>query len=172
MAEQLDPLSQQIGVYHGQRLAFARRDDEAVRQFRKVLSVYPDSVFSKWALANTLTSMKRYDEAIETYLSRKVPNPGANFALGLTYGLAGRKVEARKVLEFLLEKRKTQYIPPTEIAVIYAGLGERDTAFGLLERAYEERAFLIDSVKVNPLFDVFRGDPRFDALLKKMNYPK
>ncbi len=47
-----------------------------------------------------------------------------------------------------------------------------DTAFELLERAYEERAFLIDRVKVSPLFDVFRGDSRFDALLKKMNYPK
>ena len=76
------------------------------------------------------------------------------------------------MLEFLLEKRKTQFVPPTEIAIIYAGLGEMDTAFEWLDRAYEERAFLIDEVKVNPLFDVFRGDPRFDALLRKMNYPK
>lgn len=171
-AEQLDPLSEQIGVYRGQRLWFARRSDEAIVQFQKVLSVHPESVFAKWALANTLTSQKRYDEAIATHLSRKVPRPDMNFSLGLTYGLAGRKAEARKVLEFLLEKQKSQYIPPTEIALIYASLGEMDAAFELIERAYGERAFLIDEIKVDPLFDVFRSDPRFDAILSKMNFPR
>ncbi|MGE5346998.1 MAG: protein kinase domain-containing protein, partial [Acidithiobacillales bacterium] len=171
-AERLDPLSEEIGVYHGQQLWLGRRYEEAVRQLRNVLSVHPDSVFAKWALANTLTSMKRYDEAIATHLSRKVSRPDMNFTLGLTYGLAGRKAEARRVLEYLLEKRKSQYLPPTEIAVIYGGLGEMDKAFKWLERAYEERAFLIDEAGVSPLFDVFRGDPRFDALLRKMNYPK
>ncbi len=172
IAERLDPLSEEIGVYHGHRLWFAHRNEEAVVQFRKVLSVHPESVFAKWALANTLMTMKRYDEAIATHLSRKVPRPDMNFTLGLTYGLAGRKAEAQKVLEFLLEKRKSQYIPPSEIAVIYAGLGERDTAFDWLERAYEERDFLINEIGADPLFDVFRGDPRFEDLLRKMNYPK
>jgi serine/threonine protein kinase len=171
ISERLDPLSEEIGVYHGQHLWLARRYEEATQQFRKVLSVHPDSVFAKWALANTLTSMKRYDEAIATHLSRKVPRPDMNFTLGLTYGLAGRNAEARKVLEYLLEKRKSQYLPPTEIAVIYGGLGEMDTAFKWLERAYEERAFLMDEIGASPLFDVFRSDPRFDALLRKMNYP-
>ncbi|MCM3877803.1 MAG: tetratricopeptide repeat protein, partial [Thermoanaerobaculia bacterium] len=172
IAEQLDPLSEQIGVYRGQRYWRARRYDEAVQQQRKVLSVYPDSVFAKWALANALTSMKRYDEAIATYLSRKVSRPETNFALGLAYGLAGRKAEARKVLESLLEKRKSQFVPPTCIAIVYAGLGEMDVAFQWLDRAYEERAFLVDSVKTDPLFDVFRSDPRFEAFLRKMNFPK
>ena len=172
IAEQLDPLSEQIGVYRGQRYGRARRYDEAVQQQRKVLSVYPDSVFAKWALANALTSMKRYDEAIAMYLSRKVSRPETNFALGLAYGLAGRKAEARKVLESLLEKRKSQFVPPTCIAIVYAGLGEMDAAFEWLDRAYEERAFLVDSAKTDPLFDVFRSDPRFEAFLRKMNYPK
>jgi len=172
IAEQLDPLSEQAGVYHGQHLWFARRYEESVQQLQKVLAVHPESVFAKWALANTLTSMKRYNEAIAVHLSRKVPRPDMNFTLGLTLGLAGRTAEARKVLEFLLEKRKSQYLPPTEISVIYAGVGEMDTAFEWLERAYEERAFLMDEVGADPLFDVFRPDPRFDALLRKMNYPK
>lgn len=171
IAERLDPLSEGIGVYVGQRLAIARRYDEAIAQFLKVLSVRPDSVFAKWALANTLTSLKRYDEAIETYLSRKVPNPGMNFAAGQAYGLAGRKAEARKVLEFLLEKRKKQYVPADQIACVYGGLGEMDAAFEWLDRGYEERAFLIDEAKVTPHFDVFRGDPRFDALLRKLKFP-
>ena len=172
MAEELDPLSEPAGVYCGMRFHFARRFEEAVQQLRKVLVVHPDSVFAKFALANTLASLKRYDEAIAVYLSRKVPDPGASFALGVTYGLAGRKEEARKVLAKLLEKRKTQFLPPTQIAMIYAGLGERDTAFAGLERAFEDKAWLIDEMNVDPLFDVFKGDPRFDDLIRKMNYPR
>ncbi len=172
MAEELDPLSEPAGVYCGMRFHFARRFEEAVQQLRKVLVVHPDSVFAKFALANTLTSLRRYDEAITVYLSRNVPDPGANFALGVTYGLAGRKEDARKVLTKLLEKRKTQFLPPTQIAMIYAGLGERDTAFAWLERAFEDKAWLIDEMNVDPLFDVFKGDPRFADLIRRMNYPR
>ena len=73
------------------------------------------------------------------------------------------------MLEFLLEKRKTQYVPADQIACVYGGLGEMDAAFEWLDRAYEERAFIIDEAKVSPHFDAFRGDPRFDTLLRKMN---
>ncbi len=159
IAEELDPLSEEVAVYSGVRLQFARRLEEAVQHLRKVLAVHPDSVFAKFELAITLTALKRYDEAIAVFLSRKVPDPGANFALGVTYGLAGRKEEARKVLAKLLEKRKTQFLPPTQIAMIYAGLGERDTAFAWLERAFEDKAWLMDEMNVNPLFDVFQRRP-------------
>jgi adenylate cyclase len=172
IAEELDPLSEQAAVYSGVRLQFARRLEEAVQQLRKVLVVHPDSVFAKFELAITLTTLKRYDEAISVFLSRKVPDPGANFALGLTYGLGGRKDEARKVLAKLLEKRKTQFLPPTQIAIIYAGLGERDTAIAWLERSFEDKAWLIAEMNVNPLFDAFRGDSRFDDLIRRMNYPQ
>ncbi len=172
IAEELDPLSEEVAVYSGVRLQFARRLEEAVQHFRKVLAGRPDSVFAKFELAVTLTTLKRYDEAIAVFLSRKVPDPGANFALGLTYGLAGRKEEARKVLAKLLEKRKAQFLPPTQIAIIYAGLGDRDNAFAWLERSFEDRAWIMDELNVNPLFDAFRGDPRFGDLIRKMNYPK
>jgi len=171
-AEELDPLSEEAGVYCGMRFQFARRPEEAVQQLRKVLTLHPDSVFAKFELAITLAVLKRYDESIALFLSRKVPDPGANFALGVTYGLAGRKEDARKVLAKLLEKRKTQYLPPTQIAMIYGALGERDTAFAWLERAFEDKAWLIDEMNVDPLFDVFRGDPRFDDLIRRMNYPR
>jgi serine/threonine protein kinase/tetratricopeptide (TPR) repeat protein len=172
IAEELDPLSEQAGVYCGMRFQFARRLEEAVQQLRKVLVVHPDSVFAKFELAITLATLKRYDESIALFLSRKVPDPGANFALGVTYGLAGRKEDARKVLAKLLEKRKTQFLPPTQIAMIYGALGERDTAFAWLERAFEDKAWLMDEMNVDPLFDVFRGDPRFDDLIRRMNYPR
>ena len=170
-AEQLDPLSEQIGVQLGMRLAAVRRFEEAVQQYQKVLVIHPESVFAKFQLANSLTGLKRYDEAIEVFLSRKVPDPGSNFALGLTYGLAGRKDEARKVLNKLLEKRKSAYLPPTQIAIVYAGLGEKETAWAWLEQSWNDRAWIVDGIGVDPLFDVFRSDPRFQDLLRKMNLP-
>jgi serine/threonine protein kinase/Tfp pilus assembly protein PilF len=170
-AEQLDPLSEEIGVFLGMRLGAARRFAEAEQQFRKILGVHPDSVFATWALANLLSAQRRYDEAIPLYLSRKVAAPGENFALGLAYGLAGRKAEARKILEFLLEKRRNTFLPATQIALVYAGLGERETAFSWLKQAFDDKGWLIDQMGVDPLFDVFRSDPRFADLLRKMNLP-
>ena len=171
IAEQLDPLSEQVAVFAGQRLSFARRFAEAEQQFHKTLSTHPGSVIAQWMLANTLTSEKRYDEAIALFLSRKVPEPSANFALGLTYGLAGRKEEARKVLDRLLEKRKTTFLPQAQIAVIYAGLGEKETAWAWFKRAFDDKDWLMDEIGVDPLFDVFRGDPRFAELLRQMKLP-
>lgn len=171
IAEELDPLSEEIGVYTGHRLQFARRFEEAEQQLRKVLTVHPESVFAKWSLANTLTAVKRYDEAIALFLSRKVGDPRANFALGLTYGLAGRKDEARKVLGILLEKRKTTFLPSTQIALVYAGLGEKETAWAWMEQAFDDRGWLVDEMGVDPLFDAFRSDPRFQELLRKMKLP-
>ncbi len=170
-AEQLDPLSEEIGVYCGMRLAFARRLDEAIQQYRKVLGVHPESVFAKFQLANSLVAVRRYDEAIAVFLSRKVPDPGSNFALGLAYGLAGRKDDARRVLNKLLEKRKSVYLPPTQIAIVYSGLGEKETAWAWMEQAWNDRAWLIDEMAVDPLFDAFRSDPRFADLVRKMNLP-
>ena len=97
--------------------------------------------------------------------------PGENFALGLCYGLAGRKAEARRILDFLLEKRKTTFLPTTQIALVYAGLGERETAFSWLKQAFDERAWLMDQIGIDPMFDVFRSDPRFAELLRKMKLP-
>jgi TolB-like protein len=144
----------------------------AERDYRRALELAPGSAVARYNYANFLGAVGRHDEAIAMYLSRKVSRPETNFALGLAYGLAGRKAEARKVLESLLEKRKSQFVPPTCIAIVYAGLGEMDAAFEWLDHAYEERAFLVDSAKTDPLFDVFRSDPRFEAFLRKMNYPK
>ncbi len=173
IAEELDPLSEEAGVYCGMRFLFARRLEEAAQQLRKVLGVHPESVFAKFDAGehpHEPKAVRRSDRGLSCRARCRIP--GANFALGVTYGLAGRKEEARKVLAKLLEKRKTQFLPPTQIAMIYGGLGERDTAFAWLERAFEDKAWLMDEMNVDPLFDVFRGDSRFDDLIRRMNYPR
>lgn len=171
IAEVLDPLAEGITVHRGMYFYLARRHEEAEGQLRKVLFQMPDSDFAKWALGMTLTARGRYDEAIATFLGRKVSSRGTNWGLGFAYGLAGRKEEARKVLAFLLEKQKSQFVPPAMIAAVYIGLGEKDKAFEWLERACAEHGLFLDQIRVHPIYDPIRNDPRFDSLVRRINVP-
>lgn len=171
IAVELDPLHDQLTVHRGMYFGQARRHADAERQFRNVLSTTPDSSFAKFALGQELVAQGRYDEALAALLSRKVPRPEMNFLVGLAQGLAGRTEEARKVLDFLLERRKTQFVPPAMIAMVYLGLGNKDRTFEWLDAACDEHGIFTDQLKVHPMFDLLRSDPRFDALLKKMSAP-
>lgn len=85
------------------------------------------------------------------------------------YAKWGKKEEAEKLLKKIIEESEKTYIPSTWIAYIYGFLGDFDQAFFLLERAYSERGPDLYLLKLEPAFDHLRSDPRFKALLKKMN---
>jgi serine/threonine protein kinase len=171
-AFELDPLNDWIGGRRVLHFMSARRYEEAIAQAEHVLEFFPDSVFVKWGLGNVKVAMGDYDGAIEVYLSRKVRSPGTNFMVGLAHALAGRQEQAREVLDFLLERRQQRYVPGSQIAVIYGGLGELDHAFEWLDRAYEERDYFLGGLKVDPMYDPLREDLRFAALLERMNFPQ
>jgi hypothetical protein len=81
--------------------------------------------------------------------------------------MTGKRAEAQKVLYDLSKKK---YVPPVTMAIIYMGLGEKDKAFQWLEKSYEERCSgPFDDVKVYPILDPLRSDPRFADLLRRMN---
>ena len=91
--------------------------------------------------------------------------------LGYAHALAGRKIEALKVLAELKELSKQSYVPSLELAIVYAGLGDKDQAFAWLEKASQERYFRVLYLKVDPRFDSLRSDPRFQSLLRRLNFP-
>jgi TolB-like protein len=88
------------------------------------------------------------------------------------YGLAGRKGETQKILSELKERSRHHYVFPTIFAYAYLGLGDKDQALTFLERAYEEDDQGLFTVKVSPLLDPLRSKPRFQALLRRMNFPQ
>ncbi len=88
--------------------------------------------------------------------------------LGYVYGGLGRKGEANRLIEQLKDLSTRGYLTTYNIAVIYTGLGENDSALEWLERAYKERASTIIFLKVNPEFDSLRSDPRFTDLLLRI----
>jgi TolB-like protein/DNA-binding winged helix-turn-helix (wHTH) protein len=117
---------------------------------------------------------KMYPEAIATS-EKGIARTGRQTAdlryLALVYGLAGRKSETRKIISELKERSRHHYVFPSVFAYAYLGLGDKDRALTFLERAYEEQDPALFYLKVSPLLDPLRSEPRFQALLRRMNFP-
>jgi serine/threonine protein kinase/Tfp pilus assembly protein PilF len=168
-ALELDSISLEINWFLGVAYYFARQYDRAIEQLRKTLELdanfYLPHIFLGWAYVQK----SMYKEGIAE-LEKAVAISSSNMSLtclGYGYAAAGKRPEAQKVVDQLDELSKYRYVPPFHRAIICVGLGEKDKAFEWLEKAYEDR-FII-AIKVNPIFDPLRSDPRFADLLRRMN---
>ncbi|MDA2935190.1 tetratricopeptide repeat protein, partial [Acidobacteria bacterium AH-259-D05] len=170
-AQELDPLSLIINAGLGEKLRMAGRYDEAIEQARETLELEPNFVPAHQFLGLALTHKSLYEEAIaelEKAVSLSGESPLYLGFLGYVYGVAGRKGEAERVLDQLQERSKQSYVSASSIAFIHMGLGRKDEAFDWLERSNQAQESLL-TLKVDPIFDPLRDDPRFHDLLLRMN---
>ena len=173
-ARELDPFSLSISAQRGFLLENARRYDEAIEQLRNVIAMDPNHYSAHWILGHTYAANKQFEQAIAASqkavdLSQRAP--GALGMLGLVYGLADRKDEANKILNELLELNKRRYVTPAALANVYIGLGNKDQAFGWLEKAFNEKSNYLAYLKVFPILDPLRSDPRFADLVRRVGLP-
>jgi tetratricopeptide (TPR) repeat protein len=116
---------------------------------------------------------KMYPEAIAT-LEKGIARTGRRTPdltfLALVYGLAGRKKETQKIIGELKERSRHHYVFPSVFAYAYLGLGDKNQALTFLERAYEEQDPALFFLKMSPLFDPLRSEPRFQDLLRRVNF--
>ncbi len=172
-AVELDPLSVFINRNLGIALYLARQYDQAIEQERKTLELDPNFIGAHMTLGQAYFQKAMHEEGtaeLEKELVISPGNPVALSALGYAYAVAGRRADAQKVLNKLTELSKQKYVPAWTMAEIYVGLGEKDKAFQWLEKAYDERfAGLSASIKVDPIYDPLRSDPRFQDLLRRIN---
>jgi len=169
-ARDLDPLNR--GVNH--MLAYAylrtRRYDEAIAQFRRMLELDPNFWAAWHHLAWIYTFKGMNAEALAEY--KKLGEPLDISHLGFLYAKMGWRDDARRVADNLIRISTQEYVSPYFIAIVYAGLGDKDQAFAWLEKAYQDRSTLMAQLKVEAFFDPLRSDPRFQDLLRRMNFPE
>ena len=174
-AQELDPLSTVLKANEGTVLFFEGKYDEAIAQLRKVVERDPKHPVGHWGLGLALEQKGMYsDAAREIQEAIDVgggPDPNFMSSLGHVYAAQGKREDARRLIDRLRDESKKGYVSPYHAAVIYAGLGEKDKAFGLLDQAAQERSTMLVYLRKDPRLAILRSDPRFDALLNRIGLP-
>lgn len=172
-ARELNPVSPMISALEGLFLTHQHEYDAAVRRLRDAVSLDPQFWLSHHLLANALIDAGQYDAALQETAEAKRLSPLQTLsdAFGaIALARLGRKDEARAVLQSLSETARHTYVPPTHFALIETALGERDQAFAHLEAAFAMHDARLALLKIDPKWDDLRSDPRFDALLRRLNF--
>jgi tetratricopeptide (TPR) repeat protein len=178
-AQELDPLgSKGLARHPGWLLWYARRYDEAIAYLLETIEADPDDYVSHLYLSMNDWGKGLHAEAIAT-LERAgelhdAPDNDPYFlgCLAFAQGSAGRSKEASLTLQRLLDLRSEKYVAPWWVAIACLGLNETDRAIEWLERAYEARDPNVFFIKMNPAVDALRSDPRFQDILRRMNFPE
>ena len=168
---ELDPLSPINNMVAGATFYFARQDAEAITQLEKTINLEPRFVLAYLYLGQTFEKQKMYEQAIATFqkgMTQAERHPQLVAALGHAYARSGKPDEANKALAELREMSKRRYVSPYQFAVIYGGLGDKEQTFAWLEKAFQDRSVFLIWLKVEPLFDSLRDDPRFQDLLRRI----
>jgi TolB-like protein/Tfp pilus assembly protein PilF len=174
-AIELDPLSLVINSDLGNTYYRARRYDDAIAQLRKTIDLDPGFYYAHWNLGSALAAKGSIDRAIEEYQKARELNddPSMLGFLANAYGTSGNKAEVNKLLKQLEELSKQRYVSAYCFALVYLGLDDKEEALRRLEKSYEDRAGdALRFIKVDPLLDPLRGEPRFEALIQKVITPK
>ena len=175
LALELDPLSSMISTVLGVSLYFAGEYDQAIQQYQRTLEIDPDFQRAINWLGFSYVQKEMYREAIEQFQLVLNLSGGDSVdlaALGYVYAIAGQRNEAEEVLRQLESLSNQRYVSPVDMAMLHIGLDDKKQAIEYLEKAYGEHADRMSWIKVNPVFDPLRSDPRFQALLQRMNFPE
>jgi TolB-like protein/Tfp pilus assembly protein PilF len=171
LAHDLDPLSPVIQTQVGWLMGFSGRHAEAIRRLRKVLEDNPKYQWALWQIGHNQDAMHDYSAAIETLETAAAASsraPSTLGTLGYSYGRAGRRDDARRILDELTALSLRRYVSPKSIADVYAGLGDLDKAFEWWERCYQEHANAMVWLDVASEYDAVRSDPRFQDLRRRV----
>jgi TolB-like protein/class 3 adenylate cyclase/Flp pilus assembly protein TadD len=169
-AVELDPLSLVINTDLAASYIMARRYPEAIEQLNKILAMDPRFYYARWTFGLALQCNGQLPEAIAQYkkAAELTDDPLVLAWLAQGYAKAGQRDEALKLLAQMEQLATKRYVGAWSFAIVHLALGEKGKAIDDLERAYLERSDpYITFIKVGPLFDPLRGDPRFQALLAK-----
>jgi DNA-binding winged helix-turn-helix (wHTH) protein/TolB-like protein/predicted Zn-dependent protease len=170
-ALEIDPLSLTINEKKGKVLFWARRYDQAIVQLQKTLEMDPSFSPALIWLARAYAMRGNAGESLaESQKQNQTEHGVANLeTLAMGYAAAGHKDAAMAILRQLQAREQQEYVSSFNLSYVYLFLKEKDKALEELNEALDKHDMNVSSLKVDPLLDPLRGDPRFQALLKRAN---
>ena len=171
-AYELDPLSPSMGMVLAEVLADNRMFEQAIEQFHKTLELNPNSEMVPVHLALIRLYQRKFPEALAELERAGKLMPGARPVLalrGYAYAQTGRRREAEDILRQLTGPSAPKFGTAFDLPALYLGLGDKDRAFESLSRSVDNREMLIEFLKADYFLEPLRSDPRYAALLRRMN---
>ncbi len=170
-AQELDPLSLLLKANLGMIYYFTRQYDQAIAQVQKTIEL--DSTFpvAHWGLGLAYEQKGMHRDAIvaiEKSISLAGRDPNFIASLGHVYAMRGMRREVQQIIDELAREARRSYVSSYHVALLYAGLGEKDRAFDWLDKAAVERSGLLIYLNMDPRLDNLRSDQRFQGLLRRV----
>ena len=170
-ALQLDPLSLVINADMGWICFFARQHDQAIAHLERTVEMDQYFALAHWLLGLNYEQKDMLPEAVAAFqraaaLYREMPS--SLTALAHVLAQSGKRDEALRVLEMVLQLAETRYVSSHSVATIYVALGQRSDAIEWLNRACDECSNWLIWLNVDARFDELRGDAGFQAVLRRV----
>jgi TolB-like protein/tetratricopeptide (TPR) repeat protein len=167
----LDPVNPLFHAVLVETYYYGREYDSAIEEAQQTLKVRPDFPYAQFWLGSALREKKMYPQAIAAFQRARESSHDLPFlvmAYGHAQALAGNVAEAQAAIQNLKQTQHSRYVPDLYVAAVYVGLGDKKEAFRLLDLAYDQKVDRLVYLKVEPLADPLRSDPRFAQLLSKI----
>ena len=163
----LDPLSPVQNAFLGRQLYFAGEYAQAEQQLKQTMQVAPSLSVVHTYVGRVYLEQGRHTEALAE-LNEAARLVGRSTGdLGYGYAVAGDRAAATRVLQGLEEESRSRYVHPLEIALVYAGLGEKDKAVTWVLKEYSEREGVVQDIAIDPRLRTISDDPRFQDILHR-----
>jgi serine/threonine-protein kinase len=168
MARQVDPLSVIVNTRVGSMFYYAHDYAAAEAQLRRTLDLDSTNAIAHAELARVYVARHRCGDALAQlrFIPPTLPNYEGSIT-GYAYAACGQRAQALAVLRDLEDRSRREFVMAAKLAIIYAALGERDSALARLQQAAAQREWPILVLGVDPLFDSLRGDPRFTRVAQR-----
>ena len=171
----MEPLDINMGATLAWAYMVAGQKDKALEQAKKTYDLEPSHPIGRWMLSQVYSYNGMFQEAIlldEQWLQADPMNQIAIRNAGIAYAKAGRRDKAEEMINRFREIAKTQYVPPSRIAGIYVAVGDKDKAFGELNKAFDVRDWELYRLRTDTFWNSLHDEPRYKDLLKRLNLPK